>query len=235
MKPLKIHFFLHVVFEDPGCILNWCDKNGHQISYTKFYQGDAVPELAEIDWLIVMGGPMGIYDDSKYPWLSKEKEAIKQAIDLRKKVVGICLGAQLIAGALGERVFRNPEKEIGWFDIFLTQQGKNEPLFSEMKAVAKVFHWHGDTFNLPRNAIHVAASSACISQCFLYNNIVLGIQFHLEVTTQSLQAMIENGRHELTGGPYIQHEKEIVACTEYIEENNRIMFRLLDHLFLQNV
>lgn len=199
MKLLRIHCFQHVEFEDLGCIKEWCVKNGHPVTFTRFYKNESPPETGDFDWLIIMGGPMGVYEDEKYGWLSHEKEAIKMAIEHNKTILGICLGSQLVAEVLGARVYKNPKKEIGWFDIMLTEQGKNIPLINGMQPVLKVFHWHGDTFDLPQNAIPIFYSEACRNQAFLYKDKVLGLQFHFEVTEQSIKAMIENGKHELTG------------------------------------
>src|SRR4030042_2732255 len=109
MKLLRIHCFQHVDYEDMGCIKEWCHTNGHQITCTKFYKGDSLPDTKDFDWLIIMGGPMGVYEDEKYSWLSGEKTAIKEAIEQNKTVIGICLGSQLIADVLGARVYKNRE------------------------------------------------------------------------------------------------------------------------------
>jgi len=227
---LKIHCFQHVAYEDLGCITQWIELNNHQLSYSKFYTDYSIPEPEAYDWLIVMGGPMGIYDQKEFPWLTDEKKSIKKAIDQNKTVIGICLGSQLIADVLEEKVFKNVEKEIGWFPLNLTEISKT--LFGEKaKDKIMVFHWHGDTYNLPKNAIHLASSEGCINQAFLYKDKVLGLQFHLEVTHQSLQEMIEHGRDELKPGKFIQAEKDIRMQTEFIETNNQKMFELLNHFY----
>ena len=225
----RIHCFLHVEFENLGCINDWIDQNNHILTYTRFYEDYLIPEPEDYDWLIIMGGPMGIYDEEQYHWLIDEKKAIKKAIDHNKVVLGICLGSQLIADALGERVYRNSEKEIGWFEIDLTDQAKTNHLFGN-NTVEKmmVFHWHGDTYNLPVNSKHLAYSTCCINQAFLYKESVLGLQFHLEVTEQSIKKMIEHCGKELIVGRYIQSESEILEQTKFIEANNKKMFELLN-------
>ena len=152
------------------------------------------------------------------------------AIEQNKTVLGVCLGSQLVAEVLGARVYKNPEKEIGWFDIMITEQGKNVPLLNGMQPVSKVFHWHGDTFDLPQNAIPVFYSEACKNQAFLFKDNVLGLQFHFEVTEQSIKAMIENGKQELTGERTIQTEKEILSFMKYVESSNKAMVQVLDYL-----
>jgi len=231
MKQLKIHCFQHVEFENLGCINQWIEENNHLLTYTRFYENYSIPEMEDYDWLIIMGGTMGIYDEVQYPWLLEEKKAIKKAIDSNKTVIGICLGSQLIADALGEKVFRNTEKEIGWFEINLTQQAKTNHLFGENTVEhMTVFHWHGDTYNIPAHSKHLAYSSCCNTQAFLYNDKVLGLQFHLEVTEQSIQRMIKHAGEELIVGKYIQSVSEILAQTNFIEANNNTMFKLLNEL-----
>ena len=230
MKKLNIHYLQHVPYEDPGCILNWIRERGHCVTYTKFYEDEALPELSNIDWLIVMGGPMGVYDDRQFHWLKKERSYINDAINQNKTVLGICLGSQLIAAAMGAKVYPNQLKEIGWFNISITEQGKSNWLFDGFDSTFKVFHWHGDTFDLPDNAIHLASSKACKNQAFIINNKVLGLQFHFEVTAESLKNMVENGKDELQPAAYIQTDKQILDQTEHIAANNLKMISVLDAL-----
>jgi GMP synthase-like glutamine amidotransferase len=232
MKKLRIHCFQHVSFEGLGCIADWIKEKGHTISFTKFYENDLLPSINDIDWLIIMGGPMGVYDNATYTWLPKEKEFIRQVIDANKTVVGICLGSQLIAEVLGAKVYKNIEKEIGWFDVELTSAGKNNSLLRSFENSFKVCHWHGDTFDLPENAIHLIQTTACKNQAFLYKEKVLGLQFHFEVTEETLTRMIEHGREELIEGNYIQSEREILADSNssYIKSNNSKLFDILNRL-----
>jgi GMP synthase-like glutamine amidotransferase len=230
MKKLRIHCFQHVAFEGLGCIQKWIDRNLHELTYTRFFDGDSIPKSEDYDWLIVMGGPMGIYD-KEYAWLEPEKVAIKHAVDSGKTVLGICLGSQLIADVLGSKVFRNSEKEIGWFNIYPTDQALSNNLLSDIsKEGLVVFHWHGDTFNIPANAEYLAFSKCCKSQAFAFNKKVIGLQFHLEVTFESLRSMLENAGDELILAPFVQSEKEILSQTERIDKNNELMFVLLDKL-----
>jgi GMP synthase (glutamine-hydrolysing) len=195
-----------------------------------FFKGDRLPVLDDIDWLIVMGGPMSVNDEAQFPWLKDEKQFILQAIDSGKTVVGICLGSQLVSTVLGAGVYTNKEKEIGWFDIEPTCFAKSNNLFFDLADSTKVFHWHGDTFDLPEDAIHLAFSRACKNQAYVYNDKVLALQFHLEQTRNSLQEMIETGRMELTSGRYIQTEKELLDNIQFIESNRKILFTLLSRL-----
>ena len=173
---------------------------------------------------------MNIYEEQEYPWLAMEKAVIREAIAKGKTVIGICLGAQLIADVLGAKIHSNSEKEIGWFNIALTENGRSSPLIGNTGNEFKVFHWHGDSFDLPPGSIHLASSKAYRNQAFLYRDRVLGLQFHLEITEQGLKNMILNGSEELTNQKYIQTGKEMLSQLSNIPSNNQRMFSILDSL-----
>jgi GMP synthase-like glutamine amidotransferase len=229
-KQLKIHTLQHVPFEGLGCIEQWIATNRHTANYTKLYDNPTFPVLNEFDWLIVMGGPMGVYDEAIYPWLTEEKEFIRQAIERGKTVVGICLGSQLIAEVLGAKVYPNKQKEIGWFDIKKTEFAKSQPLLEQIEEQFTVFHWHGDTFDLPTGSERLFSSVVCLNQAFLYKKKVIGLQFHFEVTPHTLKEMIENGRSELVEDKTIQSAAKILKQTNHIDSNNQKMFQILDYL-----
>ena len=188
-----------------------------------------------------MGGPMGIYDHEEHPWLMAEKKIIRQAIDGGKTVLGICLGAQLIADVLGANVYPGPQKEIGWFPI---QRADDAPDF--LPDELTVFHWHGDTFEIPDGAIRLASSEACENQGFVYNDRVVALQFHMETTPESMEALIENCGHELpnvddassfvahaesnNSNVYIQTAEQMRAGLPNLKTINAAMTKLLDQL-----
>jgi GMP synthase (glutamine-hydrolysing) len=230
MSRLRIHYIQHVEYEGLGSIEEWILSSGHSLTSTRFFESSELPETIDFDWLIIMGGGMSLNDEDQHPWLVAEKKFIRQSIDAGKTVLGICLGAQLISAVLGAKVYRNNEKEIGWFDIELTCFAKSEKLFFEIEDRIKVFHWHGDTFDLPENAIHLAYSRGCRNQAYLYKGRVLALQFHLEQTPASLQQMIENGREELRLGKYIQTEKKITDNKQLFDSNKDMLFTLLTRL-----
>lgn len=266
---MNIHWLQHVEFEGLGCIEPWLEENGHDVSCTRLWAGDSLPPLGKeeqaltqsvpmggkIDGLIVMGGPMGITDDEQYPWLPAEKTFIKEAIDQELPVLGICLGAQLIADVLGSRVWKNEHKEIGFFPIigkqlrcgtalrdawasFFPNLGK--PNLKSGTAGSKhwknqtVFHWHGDTFDIPDGAVRLASSEATENQAFLYKENVLALQFHLETTEESLLQLYKNASDEIEDAPFIQpleanalrlaNENVLTPC-------NDLMRKLLGRLF----
>lgn len=229
---MRIHALQHVAFEGLGSIGPWITAHGHQLSRTRLYAGDPLPRPEAFDRLIIMGGPMNIYEEARYPWLTGEKALIRNVIEAGKSAVGICLGAQLLADALGSPVFAGQEKEIGWLPITLTPARQETALLSGLPAQATVLHWHGDTFNLPPGAVHLAASAGCCQQAFLYENRILGLQCHLEATPATVQEMLAHCRHELVPGRYIQTEAEIAgASSERYEHINRLMATLLTRLW----
>jgi len=226
---LSIHALLHVPFEGLGCIEQWITANGHSVTFSRFYEDYQLPNPDQFDWLIIMGGPMGVSDASKYPWLREEKEFIQKAIHIGKTVIGICLGSQLIAEVLGAKVYPNKQKEIGWFDVKQTEETGTLPILSGFENKFTVFHWHGDTYDLPLGSSHLLSSNVCSHQAFLFNDKVLGLQFHFEVTPKTLREMVENGKKELVENETIQSANHIMEHTEYFESNNRKMFQILEY------
>lgn len=227
---MRLHWFQHVPFEGLGAIERWALEKGMEISVTRFYAGDQLPRLEAIDWLVVMGGPMNIYEEADYPWLQAEKMYLREAIAAGKRVVGICLGAQLLADVLGGPVSRNAHKEIGWFTLELSAEAKRAGLGEALPWMFEAFHWHGDTFAIPPGSVPLGSSEACPHQGFLYRSQVLGLQFHMEMTESGAQTLIEHGRDELVEGRYIQSEAAMLAKPERFARANRLLVQLLDHL-----
>ena len=228
---MRVHYIQHVPYEGLGSIMGWLEARSAQVSSTKTYEGSKFPGVDEFDWLIVMGGSMSANDEADHPWLVQEKRLIAEAIDASRVVIGICLGAQLIASALGGRVYRNVEREIGWFPIERAGAVLPEPYDTFFAKPLEAFHWHGETFDLPPGAIHLARSRACGNQAFLIGDRVIGLQFHLETTRESLRDLIKNGRADLKRGPWIQSEAEMLRSPDArFRRINAVMANLLDHL-----
>jgi GMP synthase-like glutamine amidotransferase len=208
---MKALILQHVPFEGPGSIEHWLRARDATIQYSRFYQSCTLPDIATVDLVIAMGGPMSVNDEAQYPWLKAEKAFIREAVRRGLPVVGICLGAQLIASALGASVHANGEKEIGWFPIEATASA---PAAFRFPARATVFHWHGETFALPVGAIHLASSAACTNQAFQLGKNVIGLQFHLETTPATAELLLQNCGHELIDATYIQSAQTIRAAPD---------------------
>ncbi|WP_316635464.1 type 1 glutamine amidotransferase [uncultured Flavobacterium sp.] len=229
-EKLNIHCLQHVAFEGLGCMEEWISKYNHNLTYTHLYNDEKLPDLDKIDVLIVMGGEMSIYDEIDFPWLKAEKRFIKEAINANKKVIGICLGAQLISSVLGGTVSINKDKEIGWLPVEAVAPQLS--ILKNVPTILDVFHWHGETFTIPENAIRLFQSAGCANQGFLYKDRVLGLQFHFEVTRETMRDMAIAGQDELIEDKYIQSLETILQTTQFLKQNNEIMFGFLDHLLI---
>jgi GMP synthase-like glutamine amidotransferase len=228
---MRIHVLQHVPFEGPAAIADWAGRRGHALAVSHLYQNDPLPALADFDRLVVMGGPMSVGDTDAYPWLADELQYIAEAIAAGRSVIGVCLGAQLIAAALGARVYRGAHKEIGWFPVRLTGQGRALDLCDGLPAEQPVFHWHGDTFDLPAGAVHLAETDACANQAFLFGGRVLGLQFHLESTPASVAAICEHCADEIVAARWVQTAAEMRAADpDFYAGIRRTLELLLDRL-----
>ena len=206
---MKMHSFQHVPYEGLDRIGPWLQSRGHTATVTRFYAGDPLPEMEDIDGLIVMGGPMGVYEADQYPWITAEMAFIRRLVDSGKKVLGICLGSQLIAGALGAKVYPHTEKEIGWWPVqFAPYPVQGTPL-DVFGPAAVMYHWHGDTFDLPAGATLLASSAACRHQAFALGPNVLALQFHPEISEETIGRWVaESGSIKSPGG-FVMSEAEM--------------------------
>lgn len=231
---MRAHYFQHVPFEGLGSIESRLEAAGYEITNTRFFESAELPDLKKMDLLVVMGGPMSVNDEDKFPWLVSEKKFIGEAIHAGKPVLGICLGAQLIASAAGARVCRNNEKEIGWFPVNgIPSDDKSIFCFP---SVSEVFHWHGETFELPSGATRLAKSDGCKNQAFQIGKSVIGLQFHLETTPRAAQELVSHCREELVEGKYIQTEEVILSAdSQRYKSINQLMDSLLSFLLRKDV
>jgi GMP synthase-like glutamine amidotransferase len=186
----KILVFQHIERESPGFIIDYAKDRGIELELLSLWSEYEMPELSRYDALIVLGGPMGVYEE--YPGKAEELHTITNAIG-HMPVLGICLGAQLIAHALGARVYPHVVdgkhiKEIGYYDTALTDDGKKSPLFKGLPSEFKVLQWHGDTFDIPEGAVLLAISALCRNQAFSYGDSTYGLQFHSEASPQMVEA-----------------------------------------------
>jgi GMP synthase (glutamine-hydrolysing) len=186
----------HVPYEILGTLNPLLKSAGFRIRYVNFGRHpDAEPSLDGYQGLVVLGGPMSVNDTDRHPHLTTELKLIEQAMNCGMPVLGICLGAQLIAKTLGSRVYPNDEKEIGWYDVSPTEMARGDPLAAHLKESEKLFQWHGDTFDIPKGAVHLASSTLCASQAFRYGPNVYALQFHLEVDEPMIERWLTVPTH----------------------------------------
>lgn len=231
---MRIHYIQHVPFEEIGYVQEWMTENNIEVSATKIWESPTFPSLEDFDGLIVMGGPMGVYEEDVHEWLGAEKTFIRYAIGAGKKVMGICLGSQLIAAVLEANVYPNERKEIGWFEVNI------KPALSEWLGIISetaftAFHWHGDTFDLPFGATNHITSAACQNQFFTYGENVTGIQFHPEATPETVKSMVENCSNELNPAEFVQSAAEIKqkSTENNFSTGHEFLSKVLNRLFLQ--
>jgi GMP synthase-like glutamine amidotransferase len=226
---MRAHILQHLAFEGPGNIQPWLNNAGYGITFTVFSESTDLPGVDAVDFLVIMGGSMSANDEDAHPWLVKEKQFIREFISTGKPVLGICLGAQLIASALGAKVYRNGEKEIGWFPV--TGIPSNDPSIFKFPELFISLHWHGETFDLPEGAILLASSEACKNQAFQYGENVLAIQFHPEVVLATLNEFVFHFKNEIVPEKFIQSKEEILATGEmYLPEMNDLIQIVLGYI-----
>ena len=229
---MRVHYLQHTSIESIGAVGDWICARGHEVSSTRLYLSADFPHLDDLDLLVIMGGPMNIYEHEAYPWLSAEKEFIRAVIAAGKKVLGICLGAQLIADVLGGPVTKNPDREIGWFPVMLTPGAArgDVPVFVDFPAEFIAFHAHGDTFAIPDGALRIAASAACPNQAFTFDGgRVVGLQFHLEWTPFLMSAFIPTIT-PAESEPWVQAPAELQGDNAPYQASHALLFVLLDRM-----
>lgn len=226
---MRAHYLQHVPFEGLGRVAPWLAEHGYYSTATRLFEVAAFPDPRDIDLLVILGGPMSVNDGDDLPWLADEKAFIREVIGLGTPVLGICLGAQLIAEVLGARVYPGPAREIGWFPVYGVAATEG-PDFVFPPQI-RVFHWHGETFDLPPGARRLARSAACENQGFQWGERVIGLQFHLETTPESARALVAHCRHELGAGAFVQDEEQILAVPKAAYTAiNRLMAGVLAYL-----
>jgi len=227
---MNIHCCQHVPFEGLGEITKWIQARKQKLSFTRFFETSRLPAPGSVDFLLVMGGPMNVYEYRLHPWLRAEKEFISRLIDRGVPVLGICLGAQLVADVLGAKVYQNPEKEIGWLPIRWRSLPATRRLLGRAAGDMTVFQWHGDTFDLPPKAEWLAESESCPHQAFLFRHQVVGLQFHLECGQEEVTALVKHGTADLTGGRFVQNADQIQRVPAAVSDCQALLWHLLDRL-----
>ena len=231
---MRMHFLQHVPFESPAGIGDWARQHNHSLSLTAFFENDPLPDMDDFDWLVVLGGPMNIHEHDRHPWLVDEKQFIRDSIAAGKVVIGICLGSQLIANVLGGKVIRNEYREIGWHPVWRTPESERSGIFRSLPMEFTAFHWHGDVCSVPPGSAIMAESEACPNQAFEHERRVIGLQFHLESSPESIERLISNCEDELVCGPFIQQLSELRLGYTHLPSLRRTMNVLFDSIASQH-
>ena len=210
----------------------WFVARGYTITRTRLFAHEALPHENDFDWLVVMGGPMGVGDEPQYAWLAQEKQFIEKAIARDIPIIGVCLGAQLIAEVLGAKVRRNQQPEIGWFPVSLTPSGLASPHLHGFPQSFMAFHWHGDKFDIPHDADRLACSEACDNQAFAYRKVI-ALQFHLETLPSGAMDLCVHCAQDLVNAPHVQSVQTMLNTASRFDELNRLMRVLLLNLALE--
>lgn len=223
---------MHESFESPAAIEIWAKNKNYEISYTRLYNHDTFPEECNFDFLVIMGGPQSpetTLEECPHFDVQKEIAFVKKVIDADKILLGVCLGAQFIGEALGARFDHSPNREIGVFPLTLTEDGKQDEIFSQFPEKFMVGHWHGDMPGLTPDSKILAFSEGCPRQIVRYTSKIYGFQCHFEFTSEAIEAMIQNNSHELEqykGLAYIQTAEELRG-NDY-SEMNKFLYNFLD-------
>ncbi len=225
---MRMAVLQHVPFEGQAAIADWAAARRVETAAVHLYRGDALPALDGFDMLTVMGGPMSVNDEAEFAWLAPEIALVREAIGAGKAVFGVCLGAQIMAKALGAKVYRAAQKEIGWLPV--TRTGARHPAFEGVPASFTAFHWHGETFDLPAGGTHLAETAGTRNQAFAPAAKALGLQFHIEANEAGVKALIENCADEIGTGPFEQTPETMLAGLPRCADLTPLLFRVLDNL-----
>ena len=225
---MRIAVLQHVPFEGPAAIADWAAARGMPVAVAHLYRDEPLPRLADFDMLVAMGGPMSVNDEALYAWLAPEIALVREAIGAGKIVLGVCLGAQLIAKSQGAKVYAGKHKEIGWFEAVRT--GAAHPVFDGLPAAFTVFHWHGETFDLPAGAVRLLETASTPNQAFVIGSRVLGLQFHMEATPASVAGLLQNAAGEIGTGPFEQSPDAILAGLGTCASLEPLLDRVLGNL-----
>lgn len=229
---MRLHVIGHVPFEGPGAIEQWATERGFDITRSQALT-EVFPPLSEVDFLVIMGGPMDADDAEASPWLVAEKRYVGEAMAAGRLVLGVCLGSQIVAEVGGGRVKRNPQLEIGYFPVQHTEVTANDPVFSAFPDGLVVGHWHGDTFDVPAGARPALSSDACVNQAFsIMGGRVVGLQCHLEWSPDDVAELVHHcGAELIAPRPHVQSAEMLLAEAEAnAAACHEALFGLLDRM-----
>jgi len=218
----------HVAWEGPGLIASEAKARGLCLEIRRLDQGDSIPDSDRVDGLVVMGGPMGAYETDKFPFSAEECRLIAGLARRNRPVLGVCLGAQLLASALGANVYPGQQAEVGFGSVDLTAEGKQDFLFESLEGPVTVFHWHGDTFDLPAGAVLLASSKQYLHQAFRFGSRAYGLQLHIEPESETWSSWREHLPKQLIG-------EDAPRRIQIAEVGRKIIARFFDTVLSQGI
>ncbi len=227
---------LHLLEHEPFYIRRsnitlWAEKKGYSVDCTDVFKGANLPSQKNFDWLIVLGGFQHAWEERKHPWLKAEKAFISDALSKDKIMLGICFGAQLLAEALGGRVFSNEKEEIGWYEVTVSEEGIDSFLLKSVPPKFLTFHWHSDHFTLPPHCSRLAFSKPTANQAFIADNCrAAGLQFHPEYTIEQVRYFANEYGHEWRKDRYVAGKDAVLSQSGQITDTYWLMERLLDNM-----
>ncbi|BCM89741.1 hypothetical protein IAD21_01588 [Abditibacteriota bacterium] len=227
---MRLHIFQHEASCGPATLLEWTASRGIELNWVRFDEGATVPPLAEVEALVILGGSMNAYQDEQFPHLASVRAFTREALLAGKKVFGICLGAQIMADALGSRVVRAPIPEKGWVEISRHSEASQSPLFDWLPENYRFISWHGDTFAMPASAIHGATSANCSAQAFVWGQNALAVQFHPEADVPTIEGWINDEPEE----NQVFLRVQFLSDEALFESQKRLFFQALDAWWFHN-
>ncbi|WAU73927.1 type 1 glutamine amidotransferase [Acinetobacter sp. TR11] len=235
---LRVHYFQHIAGEGFGSCYDYLKAHQAKITATEFFalpvdlslELEALPHIDEVDLLIIMGGTMSVNDEANYPWLKLEKRWLRRYLSAGKPAIGLCLGGQLIANALGASVSRNQHQELGWMDVGRVSHVPEN--YFQIPDKLNIMQWHSETFEIPRGGVRLAENKVCQNQMYQIGRNVLGFQFHPEMTPHALQLLIENEEDSAVfNGQYVQPIAELKKTIKSkFEQGNQLLNQAIEYV-----
>ena len=235
---LRVHYFQHIAGEGFGSCYDYLKAHQAKITATEFFalpvdlplELEALPDIDEVDLLIIMGGTMSVNDEANYPWLKLEKRWLRRYLSAGKPAIGLCLGGQLIANALGASVSRNQHQELGWMDVGRVSHVPEN--YFQIPEKINIMQWHSETFEIPRGGVRLAQNNVCQNQMYQIGRNILGFQFHPEMTPHALQLLIENEEDSAVfNGEYVQPIAELKKTIKSkFEQGNQLLNRAIEYV-----
>jgi GMP synthase-like glutamine amidotransferase len=229
---MRWHCLQHLPDEGPGYAATWLAVHGHSLTFTRLFEPSPIfPALAEFDGLLILGGAMSVYEEDEFPWLAPEKAFLQTTLRAGKITLAICLGAQLVAQALGGEVRPNPEPEIGFWTVRFSAKALTHPLLRGWPDKATVLHWHADTFTVPPGAVRVGMSAGCAAQGYVWGDGIIGLQFHPEMTEEMVEQLIASENHETAEeAEFIQTAAQIRSKLKSVWKGRKLLEILLENM-----